>query len=301
MITEGGKAMKHIIKFLYGFLFPGAVVVVLSVPISAGLLIYAFLIAGDDSPVAYVSYVLSAYSLLIVCIRVVPCITKWSRRVQQNPFVSQYREDIPFKMRMSLDASFVGNLLYAGVNAFTGICYHSPWFGSLAAYYICLSIMRFLLVRYAHRHGFGENLRAEWKWYRMCGVILIVMNLALAGLVILAVYLNEGFEYEGVLIYVMALYTFYITIMAVVNVVLYRKYHSPVMSAARKVSLAAALVSMLSLETAMLSQFDTGNTSPYFRQIMIGSTGAGVCAIVIGMGIFMMIHSTRQLRQNKKE
>ena len=41
-------------------------------------------------------------------------------------------------------------------------------------------------------------------------------------------------------------------------------------------------------------------SSPYFRQIMIGSTGAGVCAIVIGMGIFMMIHSTRQLRQNKK-
>ena len=76
----------------------------------------------------------------------------------------------------------------------------------------------------------------------------------------------------------------------------YRKYHSPVISAARKVSLAAALVSMLSLETAMLSQFDTESTSPYFRQFMTGSTGAGICTIIVGMGIFMMIHSARRLR-----
>ncbi len=76
----------------------------------------------------------------------------------------------------------------------------------------------------------------------------------------------------------------------------YRKYHSPVISAARKVSLAAALVSMLSLETAMLSQFDTESTSPYFRQLMTGSTGAGICAIIVGMGIFMIIHSTRRLK-----
>ena len=156
--------------------------------------------------------------------------------------------------------------------------------------------MRFLLVRYTHRHGFGENLTAEWRRYRLCGVILVIMNLALAGMVILAVDQNEGFKYAGVLIYVMALYTFYIMIMAVVNVVRYRKYHSPVISAARKVSLAAALVSMLSLETAMLSQFDTESTSPYFRQFMTGSTGAGICTIIVGMGIFMMIHSTRRLR-----
>ena len=290
------RKMKRIIKLLYRLLFPGTAVVILSVPISAGLLIYAFLIAGKDRPIAYVAYVLSAYSLTIVCICVVLWILKCSCRVRQNPFVSQYIEDIPLKMRMSLYTSFVINLLYAGFNAFTGIYYHSPWFGSLSAYYICLSTMRFLLVRYTHRHGFGENLTAEWRRYRLCGVILVIMNLALAGMVILAVDHNEGFKYAGVLIYVMALYTFYIMIMAVVNVVRYRKYHSTVISAARKVSLAAALVSMLSLETAMLSQFDTESTSLYFRQFMTGSTGAGICAIIVGMGIFMMIHSTRRLR-----
>ena len=50
------------------------------------------------------------------------------------------------------------------------------------------------------------------------------------------------------MIYVMAMYAFYVTVMAVINMVRYRKYHSPVMSAAKAVNLAAALVSMLSLE-----------------------------------------------------
>ena len=85
--------------------------------------------------------------------------------------------------------------------------------------------------------------------------------------------------------------------MAVINVVRYRKYHSPVMSAAKAINLAAALVSMLSLETAMLSQFDDGSTGPYFRQIMIGFSGGAVCASVVGMGVYMLIQSTTQLRK----
>ena len=71
------------------------------------------------------------------------------------------------------------------------------------------------------------------------------------------------------------------------------------MSAAKAVNLAAALVSMLSLETAMLTQFDNGTTSPFFRQSMIASTGGAECAIVVGMGISMIAYSTRRLKKLK--
>ncbi len=43
-------------------------------------------------------------------------------------------------------------------------------------------------------------------------------------------------------------------ITSVINVVKFRKYGSPIMSAAKVINLTAALVSMLSLETAMLAQ-----------------------------------------------
>ena len=94
-----------------------------------------------------------------------------------------------------------------------------------------------------------------------------------------------------------ALYTFYTTIMAVVNLVRDRKSGSPVMAAARGVNLAAALVSMLSLETAMLAQFGGGET---FRQLMTASTGGSVCVIVVGMGVYMTVHASKQLKKRQE-
>lgn len=292
--------MKKFPKIFHRLLHPGAAMVILSVLAGAGLLIYSFVFAEEHSPVTYVSYVVSAYALLVVCVNLAPLLGKANRRVRQNRYVHQYLENASFQTKVSLYTLLVINLLYAGVNAFSGLYYRSPWFGSLAAYYILLSGMRFSLVRYARHHGFGENKAAQWKRYRLCGLLLTLTNIALAGVVILVIHQNRGFEYAGMLIYIMAAYTFTITVMAIVNLVRYRKYHSPVMSAARVVNLVTALVSMLSLETAMLTQFGSED-SPYFRQAMTGATGGAVCAFVIGMGIYMMIHATRQLKQNNSE
>ena len=289
--------MKNLKKIMHRLLFPGTAAVIISVPVSACLLAYTFLEAGEDSPVAYVSYVISAYSLTIVCANLLPMIRRGNRMAGQNPYIRRYLEDIPFKMNASLHFSLAINLVYSAYNAVSGFRYHSVWFGTLAAYYILLSVTRYLLVRYAHRHGFEGNGKAQWRRYRMCGVVLMLMNAALAGVVVLVLRQNRGFHYGGSLIYVMAMYAFYVTIMGGVNLVRYRKYNSPVISAAKAVNMAAALVSMLSLETAMLARFDDGSHSSAFRQIMIGSTGGAVCAIVVGMGLVMIIRSTRQLKK----
>lgn len=128
---------------------------------------------------------------------------------------------------------------------------------------------------------------------------LVIYVLAGENVVILVVHQNSGFEYPGMLIYVMAMYTFYATIMAVRNVIKFRRYGSPVLSAAKVISLTAALVSMLSLETAMLTQFGAAN-DPAFRQVMTASTGAGISVLVLGMAIFMIVHSAKQMKQERK-
>ena len=291
--------MDRIKRIVHRLLFPGTVVVLLCIPAAAVLLAYAFLVAGEESPISYAAYVISAYALTIACTGLVPAIRKARGWLRSNPYASRYLEDIPFRVWISLRVSLTINLLYAAVNAFSGLYYHSVWFGTLAAYYLFLAVMRFLLVRYGRRNNSGAGMAAELKRCRVCGAILILMNMALAGVVILVLHQNRSFQYAGSLIYAMALYTFYTTIMAVIHVIRYRKYQSPVMSAAKAVNLAAALVSMLSLETAMLTQFDNGTTSPFFRQSMIASTGGAVCAIVVGMGISMIAYSTRRLKKLK--
>lgn len=76
----------------------------------------------------------------------------------------------------------------------------------------------------------------------------------------------------------------------------YRKYQSPAMSAAKAINLAAALVSMLSLETAMLAQFGGGETFPPTDDRV--DPGGSVCVIVVGMGVYMTVHATKQLPKN---
>ena len=235
-------------KLLHKLLFPGAPVVLLSIPVGFGLLSYAFLVAGEDTPIATVSYVLSAYSLVVVCANAVPLFRKGSQWVRGLPLVSQLLEDVPYRARLTLAASLGVNILYAGFNALSGLC----------------------------------------------GAMLIPMNFALAGVVILVLHQEGGFHYGSMLIYVMALYAFYVTISGVIGLVRTRKYKSPVLSAARVVSLAAALVSMLSLEVAMLAQFGGGE---FFRRAMIASTGGAVCFILVGMASAMIVRATKELKQ----
>ena len=160
--------------------------------------------------------------------------------------------------------------------------------------------MRFLLLHHANRKGFGTDRSGELQSYRLCGMILMVMNISLTGVVVLVIRKNEGFQYAGYLIYIMAMYAFYNIITAVMNVVKYRKYRSPVMSAAKMINLAAALVSMLSLETAMLTQFGSTD-SEMSRRIMTACTGAGVCTIILAMAVYMIYHATRELKCARTE
>ena len=111
-------------------------------------------------------------------------------------------------------------------------------------------------------------------------------------------YQNRGYDYPGVLIYVMAMYTFYSTSHAIVDIIKYRKLGSPIMSTAKIVSLCAALVSMLNLETAMFAQFGA-EMAVENQQIMIAATGAGISIVVITLSIILIVRATKEIRRNK--
>ena len=68
----------------------------------------------------------------------------------------------------------------------------------------------------------------------------------------------------------------------------------PVRGRAAEFRLTAALVSMLSLETAMLAQF--GGNQPEFRRFMTGASGGAVCVFVLGMAVYMIVHASRKLK-----
>jgi len=158
--------------------------------------------------------------------------------------------------------------------------------------------MRYLLVRYVRIQKIGTDILGEWKRARICAYILLLINLSLSGAVPMILYRSKGYDYGGMMIYVMALYTFYSTIHAIVGIIKYRTLGSPVMSTAKIVSLSAALVSMLNLETAMFAQFGA-EMSIAEQQLFIILTGAGISIAVITLSVILIVRATKAIRREK--
>lgn len=287
---------KKLIKLLY----PPVWIVALLSTICTVALVYTFIGGYEAHPVAYFTYVLSFYTLITVVMRCIKVIPKHYRtakeKVYSNPVGEKFMTDMKFRTHVSLYGSLVVNLLYVVFNAVSGFLYHTAWFFVLAFYYTILAIMRFLLLRFVNRVGIGENRFKELRRSRLCGYILLTVNLALSGAVLMILYQNKGYEYHGILIYVMAAYTFYITTLAIINLIKYRKLGSPVMSMAKIINMAAALVSMLSLETAMFSQFGK-DMSTENKQIFIMLTGAGVSIVIVTMSVYSIVKNSKEIKK----
>ncbi len=292
--------MERFKKILWKFLFPHKAVVILSVPIAAALLIYAFAYEDANVIVAYISYIFSAYSLTIVCAKAPIVFRKLKDAKKRNKYISLYESDAQLRVKISLFSSVALNILYALLQLFSGFHFHSIWFYALAGYYTLLAVMRFFLLKDARKIVAGENKFYEFLLYRLCGILLLLMNLTLGVIVFYIVWQNRGFEYHYIHTIAIAAYTFTATTLAIINVIKYRRYESPLMSAARVISLAAALVSVLSLETAMLTAFGEPGTEA-FRQIMTAITGAAVCLLILALAFYMIIHSTKEINRLKKE
>lgn len=291
-------------KLLHPILFPKWWIVILSVPLAAAGLMFVFAPANRGHWLTYPAYAFSAYALTIVCARVVKNAAHARQDVtvaiDRVPLVRRYFSDREFQVRVSLYRSLTINLGYVIWNLFCGIRYRSVWFGTLAVYHLLLTVMRFSLLRYARHHTFTENLRTQWRQYRFCGVVLLLMNLVLTGVVTMVVQDQKGFSYPGMLIYVMAIYAFYKIITAGKEMLQFRRTKSPVIAAAKTVNLAAALVSMLTLETAMLASF--GKTdSAHFREIMSGATGGAVCTLILLLAIRMLLRAPKILYSETEE
>ena len=283
-------------------LFPPIWLMVLLTVASAVLLTMVFIKGWEQTAIAYAVYVLSFYTLSVVTIFCAMVLPKQYGAIKQkiyaNPFGNRYMSDRAFRTKISLYISLGISLLYVAINLWSWHFSRRWWFVVLAVYYVIMSVMRFLLVRYVRKNEIGMSILQEWKRSRICAYTLLLINLSLSGAVLMILYQNRGYDYPGIMIYVMALYTFYSTTHAIVDIVKYRKLGSPIMSTAKIVSLSAALVSMLNLETAMFAQFGA-DMEPEHQRLFIILTGAGVSVTVVTLSVILIVKATKEIRREK--
>lgn len=277
-------------------LYPHKVVIGTLTPIAVTLLILSAVLWDTGSVTSILSYVISAYTLTIWCFRIPRIITWFQSFKTDNKYARRWQEDTRLRVNVSLFGSLAWNTLYGVFQLWLGIYHHTFWFFSLGAYYICLAVMRFFLVRYTVKNKPGEKMREELIRYRLCGWIFLGMNLALSLMVFFMVYWNRTFIHHEITTIAMAAYTFTALTVAIISAVRYRKYNSPVYSASKAISLAAACVSMLTLESTMLTTFNDGTMDLTTRRIMLGTSGGAISVFIIAMAIYMIVQGTKKIK-----
>lgn len=275
-------------------LFPPIAVPLLLAPISAVLLILTFDRFGSSSAVAIGSYLLSFVTLILWCARLPHLV----RAIRENRYVNRWKQDVRLRVKLSLYGSFCWNFAYAVFQLALGISHNSTWYYTMAVYYSLLAFMRFFLLRHTTRYTAGEDMRKEWSKYCICGSVLLMMNLALTTVIAYIVFWGKIFLHHEITTIAMATYTFTSFTFSIVGLIRYRKYNSPVYSAAKVIGLICACVSMLTLESTMLTTFETESNDPRFRMIMLGVTGVAVSLLTVSMAVYMIVKGSRNLRTN---
>lgn len=288
--------MKNWKRLGRALLYPHIAILLILLPVATALLVYSMVFVGTETVIAYLSYALSAYTLTVWCFRIPDIIRLIKVLKNENKYVLRWRDDTRLRVNVSLYGTLALNVAFAVFQLGLGFYHASFWYYSMAAYYVSLAVMRFFLVRYKGMGGDGDRRREELLRYRLCGVVLLFMNLALALIVFFMVYWNRTFVHHEITAIAMAAYTFTALTLAIVNIVKYRKYNSPVYSASRAISLAAACVSMLTLESTMLTAFGDAD-SVVLNRVMLGATGAVVSGVIVVMAVYMIVQGTKKLKE----
>lgn len=288
-------------KFLNKLLYPPIWMIVLLTVISAVAVPLILIKEWEATPIAYAIYVVAFYAVMILSLFFAEVLPKRYKAIKEkvydHPIGNRYMTDATFKVRISLYTSLSINLGYSAFKLASGIYYSSFWIGAFAVYYILLSVIRFVLLHHMERKKDTGKL-SEYRSYRISAVLMMFINLTLSIIILSMIVQNKSAAFSDILVITSASYTFYILTVSILDLVKYRRYKSPVMSAAKAIRFTQALVSLLSLEASMLVQF--GNDESY-RRLMLAISGAVVCALVLFMSVFMIVKANKEIKRLTSE
>lgn len=301
-----GEPVQRLWRFFSKFRPPLICCSLGAVLFSAASLVAAGTTLGSCLPVVilYGIYVGAAIFLSLAIWAVVLAVQKLTpadallKAVHQTSFTARLWDDYTYRTVSFTYLSLLLNLFFAIFKAAAGWYFTSAWLVTLSVYYMILCILKFQIIRTHRRLQKEENaqkcISSEWRIYRLCGILFVILTITLQGMVVLIVKDGNRFTYHGMLIFVVAIYDFYCLISSIVYMIKMRKKHSPTVVAIKSISFATSLVSMLSLQTAMFASF--GNSMEANKQMTMNIlTGSGVCIMLIALGVIMIVQANGRL------
>ncbi len=292
--------MNDLKNILMKIVKPHKAIAVIAVILALVLLLYPVLVSEPIELITIAGYAISAYALTVVCFYLPDIITWICNFKANNKLIQRYINDPRFRVKCSLYSTFSLNIAYAVLQLGLGIRHASLWYYSFSAYYVIISTVRFFLLKHTRAHAPREKMTEELQKYRVAGISLLVLNVALSAMIFYMLLQGIMIVHHEIVVIALAAYTFTSLTLAIVNLVKFRKYKSPLFQGVKAISLATALVSVITLENSMITVFGT-DTNPRFLRLMVALTGGAVSAFIFVMSIYIIVTSTKELKANAEK
>ena len=275
--------------------------------IGAVLMLFLDYQTGVLSIIAYTLFGVAGLSLAYSVYLIIPLIPKIKNGVTALLYKYELTRLIStnFGVRTLVFAigSFIMSIFTSALNAYMGIVNRSIWYGSLAGFYVLLALIRGGVLTY-HKNRLFKNKNTttaeieKAKVYRNCGIITLVLNVALSASIAQMIFNGEHFSYVGWTVFAYAAYAFYKITTSIISFIKAHKQEDLTVRAIRNINLVDAFVSILALQTALLTSFNTGEIDV---SLMNTFTGIVVSAVSIGIGIYMIVYARKKIKLLQKE
>lgn len=279
------------------------------VPLSAVGALLMLLVDYDLSALAIVAYTLfgiAGVSLAYGVYLVIPLFPKIKAGVvsflERYEFSRLVLRNFGFRTVIFATGSFVMSLLFSAFNAYMGIANRSVWYGALAAFYISLAFLRGGVLTYHKNKTKLDKLQNDElrkaKVYLKSGIITLILNVALSVAIAQMIFSGQHFSYMGWTVFAYGAYAFYKITSSIISFVRAHKQTDLTVRAIRNINLVDALVSILALQTALLTMFSEDGVDISLANTL---TGCAVSLISIAIGIYMIVSATKKIKRIRKE
>jgi len=257
-------------------------------------LVWVFVRGLEEHVLSYGLYALSAYSLMGLCIRLPGAIRSEKSWREKHPKLDAMLKDEELHFKMSLYREQIINFGYGIYKIASGVILGSAWIGADGIYNLTQALIQLFQILRRKNPG---TLEHQWKSYRFCGVLILLMHLTLTGIVFQMVNWNRGEDSGEIMIIATAAFAFYKFISAFIDLAKDRKHTHPVDSSVRMLELSQSIFAMFSLQAGMLRTFGTGDAWEHWINLAVGCL---VCLLTVVMGIYMILRANRELKTVKE-
>lgn len=242
-----------------------------------------------------ISAIIFLYAVLVTINYVIKLRRKVLNVADRYEFTRNLHVNYEFRSIFLSACAFLCNIGYTVFLATLAFLYDSVWYGALAVYYIMLAASRGGVLiqnnKYERkfRYDYHSLQKAKVGAYRYCGIMMLALTVALGISVVELLINGAGPRTAGGFIFIFAAVALYKVVNAIIQFVRSTKSDDLVVRSVWYINLAVTLVSVLTLQTVILSAYPKITNAAVFN----GITGFFVCLVTLALGAFMIVHSVR--------